>query len=238
VTASDNMQPARAHGIETSEVTLTVDGAVLNGELAVPCDPAGIVVFPYCGESRRSRAHDHAVAQALAHDGFATLQFDLLTGDELRDRTAHVDLQVLARRLVGAVEWVSGREHLEMLPVGLFGASTGAAAALIAATRIDIGAVVSRGGRCDLATAVLPDVQSPTLLVVGGADVEVIDMNRRALRAMCGPATLHIVPHAGHRFEEPGALDEVRRVASEWFLKHLATSRWLRKRAEARLDEL
>jgi pimeloyl-ACP methyl ester carboxylesterase len=169
-------------------------------------------------------------------EGFATLLFDLLTRDEeiAEQFTRHLrfDIPLLANRLVGAVQWVTRHERVAALPIGLFGASTGAAAALIAATRADVSTVVSRGGRPDLAGDALPQVRCPTLLIVGGADVDVIALNQRALRRMTAPVQVHIVPGAGHLFEEPGALDEVMTVASEWFQMHLATSRWREQHAE------
>jgi dipeptidyl aminopeptidase/acylaminoacyl peptidase len=162
--------------------------------------------------------------------------FDLLTRDEeIAERsTRHLrfDIPLLAGRLIGAIEWVIRQDRLAMLPVGLFGASTGAAAALIAATRTDAGAIVSRGGRPDLAGDALPRVRCPTLFIVGGADVEVLELNRRAMQAMTAPTLLHIVRRAGHLFEEPGALREVIAAASEWFREHLGTARWREQHLE------
>jgi pimeloyl-ACP methyl ester carboxylesterase len=153
------------------------------------------------------------------------LLFDLLTREEeIEERyTRHLrfDIPLLANRLAGVVEWLEERDDAAALPVGLFGASTGAAAALIAATRTDVRAVVSRGGRPDLAEDALRQVRAPTLLVVGGDDVEVLELNRKALRRIMAPARLQIVPDAGHLFEEPGTLDEVIRMASAWFQKYL-----------------
>lgn len=208
-------------------VTVMARGIALAGDLAVPSDAGGIVVFAHGSGSSRQSPRNQAVARSLVVDGLATLLFDLLTRDEeIAERyTRHLrfDIPLLADRLAAALAWVRGQERLAGLPIGLFGASTGAAAALIAATRVpDIGAIVSRGGRPDLAGDALPAVRCPTLLIVGGADIEVLELNRRALRQMTAPTALHIVPDAGHLFEEPGALREVIDVASAWFRKHLA----------------
>ena len=201
--------------------------ASLHGDLTVPDGAAGIIVFAHGSGSGRHSPRNQRVASALVHAGFATLLFDLLTvAEEAAERyTAHLrfDIPLLADRLVGAIEWVRTQRDIGPLPIGLFGASTGAAAALIAATRAHgIGAVVSRGGRPDLAKDALREVGCPTLLIVGGHDPDVIELNRRALQQMIAPAKLHIVPGAGHLFEEPGALDEVTHLASSWFQEHLA----------------
>lgn len=224
------MQHAQGHAIEPTTVTVTAGAVALTGDLTVPPEPAGIVVFAHGSGSGRLSPRNRTVAQALVGEGLATLLFDLLTRDEetAERYTRHLrfDIPLLANRLVGAIEWVNRQDRLAMLPIGLFGASTGAAAALIAATRTDVDAVVSRGGRPDLAHDALPRVRCPTLLIVGGDDTEVIELNRRALRQMTAPATLHIVPGAGHLFEEPGTLNEVMRLAAEWFREHLATPHW------------
>jgi dienelactone hydrolase len=191
----------------------------------MPSDPSGIVVFAHGSGSSRLSPRNRTVARWLAIDGFATLLFDLLTRDEEAaeryTRYFRFDIPLLASRLIGTIEWVSCQDGLEDLPIGLFGASTGAAAALIAATRTDVRAVVSRGGRPDLAGDVLPLVRCPTLLIVGGADLDVVELNRRAMNRMSASTAIHIVPNAGHLFEEPGVLDEVVDVASQWFRKHL-----------------
>lgn len=234
------MQHAQGHAIEPSTVSVYAGPVVLTGDLTIPAQPAGIVVFAHGSGSGRLSPRNRAVAESLVSDGFATLLVDLLTPDEeIAERyTRHLrfDIPLLANRLVGAVEWVDRHDRTSALPVGLFGASTGAAAALIAATHADVAAVVSRGGRPDLAGDALPNVQCPTLLIVGGDDVEVIELNRMALKKMTAPTTMHIVPHAGHLFEEPGALHEVTKVASGWFCKHLASSRW-REQHAAPLDD-
>lgn len=222
------MQPTQQPPSEPTTITFTSAGVALVGDLTVPRDAQGIVVFAHGSGSGRLSPRNRAVAQSLVKDGLATLLFDLLTRDEeIAERyTRHLrfDIPLLASRLIGAVEWVNRNDALAELPIGLFGASTGAAAALIAATRTDVAAVVSRGGRPDLAGAALPHVRCPTLLIVGGADVEVIALNRRAMQQMTAPTSLHIVADAGHLFEEPGALDEVMDVASIWFRQHLARS--------------
>ena len=222
------MQDVHTQPAEPRTLTLHAAGATLVGDLTLPARPAGIIVFAHGSGSGRLSPRNRAVAASLVEDGFATLLFDLLTRDEeIAERyTRHLrfDIPLLAGRLVGAVDWVKRQAALADLPVGLFGASTGAAAALIAATRADVAAVVSRGGRPDLAGDALPDVRCPTLLIVGGADVEVIALNQDAMRQMTAPVTLHIVPRATHLFEEPGALREVTDEASRWFQAHLSAA--------------
>ncbi len=217
-------------------IKIPVAGVSLIGDLSVPPRPEGIVVFAHGSGSGRTSPRNREVAAALVGDGFATLLFDLLTRDEeIAERiTRHLrfDIPLLAERLTGVIRWVRQSDQLGELPIGLFGASTGAAAALIAAARLPgVGAVVSRGGRPDLAGGALPNVACPVLLIVGGDDVDVLELNRHALRKLTSDAAIHIVPGAGHLFEEPGALREVTRVASAWFRKHLA-----RDRARGELD--
>lgn len=207
-------------------VVVQAGHAALHGDLTIPDQAGGIIVFAHGSGSGRHSPRNQHVARSLVHDGFATLLFDLLTvAEEAAERfTAHLrfDIPLLTDRLVGALAWVGAQQRTGALPVGLFGASTGAAAALVAATRVPgIGAVVSRGGRPDLAAGALRDVPCPTLLIVGGDDPQVLELNRRALQQMTAPAKLHIVPGATHLFEEPGALDEVTRLASRWFQEHL-----------------
>jgi dienelactone hydrolase len=219
------MQHVHGEFKEPSTVVISTDNVALHGDLVIPPDATGIVVFAHGSGSSRSSPRNRAVAQALQRDGLGTLLFDLLTQEEeIEERyTRHLrfDIPLLANRLAGVVEWLEERDDAAALPVGLFGASTGAAAALIAATRTDVRAVVSRGGRPDLAEDALRQVRAPTLLVVGGDDVEVLELNRKALRRIMAPARLQIVPDAGHLFEEPGTLDEVIRMASAWFQKYL-----------------
>jgi len=212
------------------EVVVPAGRHGLAGDLAIPDDATGVVVFAHGSGSSRASPRNRAVAAALVDDGFATLLFDLLTPEEERaDRaTRHFrfDVSLLAERMVHVIEWVARSDYLCSLPIGLFGASTGAAAALIAAARLrTISAVVSRGGRPDLAMDELADVECPTLLVVGGADTEVLALNRFALARMRAPALMHVVPDADHLFEEPRALREVVAVASAWFSQHLVGGR-------------
>ena len=203
-------------------VRLPVGRVVLDGDLVEPEGSRGMVVFAHGSGSGRHSPRNRQVAAALNAEGFGTLLFDLLTAEEeYEDRaTARLrfDIPLLAGRLAEVVAWVR-RERPG--PVGLFGASTGAAAALVAAAQVrgGVGAVVSRGGRPDLATEALGRVRAPTLLIVGGRDLEVLSMNERALKRMDRSAghRLVVVPGAGHLFEEPGALEEVARLSSEWF---------------------
>lgn len=219
------MQPAPGSPVSSATVTVDAADVALSGDLTVPPGAAGVVVFAHGTGSSRLSPRNRAVAGALVDDGFATLLLDLLTrGEEAADRrTGHLrfDIPLLAGRLIGAVDWVVRQGALRGLPIGLFGASTGAAAALIAASRSPVRAVVSRGGRPDLAGDALARVRCPTLLIVGGADTGVIALNRRALQRLPA-AVIHIVPDAGHLFEEPGALAEVVAAASQWFRGHLA----------------
>jgi dienelactone hydrolase len=180
------------------------------------------VLFAHGSGSSRLSPRNTYVAGALRDAAIATLLFDLLTPDEAWDRTLVFDVELLARRLRAATEWVRGQPATRDLPVGYFGASTGAAAALIAAANDPaVAAVVSRGGRPDLAMPILPRVQAPTLLIVGGDDRPVIAMNENALRRLHCEKRLTIVPGASHLFEEPGTLDEVVRLATAWFREHL-----------------
>ena len=210
-------------------VVIHADRIALAGDLAVPPHATGLVVFAHGSGSSRLSPRNRGVARALVRTGFATLLFDLLAPEEAHaERYTHhlrFDVDLLARRLVATLGWVARQGALAALPVGLFGASTGAAAALIAASRADVAAVVSRGGRPDLAGTALDEVGAPTLLVVGGNDVQVLELNRAALAHLGDDSRLHVVPGAGHLFEEPGALDEVTRVAETWFLRHLGPAR-------------
>ncbi len=195
----------------------------LEGLLSLPEPARGIVLFAHgSGSSRFSPRNTH-VAAALQAAGLATLLFDLLTESEAADRARVFDIPLLAERLLAAHEWVAGEAGTAALPLGFFGASTGAAAALVAAAMSDreIAAVVSRGGRPDLAGAALTRVRAPTLLIVGGADHAVLDLNRLALAQLRCPARLSVVPGATHLFEEPGTLDKVIELARDWFVEHL-----------------
>jgi putative phosphoribosyl transferase len=209
------------------EVEIPVEQIILRGTMTMPAGAPGIVLFAHGSGSSRLSPRNQAVARVLQQGGLATLLFDLLAaGEEAIDaRTGHLrfDIDLLAARLVHASDWVSRQTDLRDLPIGYFGASTGAAAALVAAARLPgrVYAVVSRGGRPDLAAAVLPKVKAPTLLIVGGYDVPVIEMNRQALALLEAEKKLEIVPGASHLFEEPGTLEEAARLALEWFTRFL-----------------
>jgi putative phosphoribosyl transferase len=196
----------------------------LGGTLHLPAQALGLVVFAHGSGSSRFSSRNMAVAHALNVAGFGTLLFDLLTPGEENDRANVFDIQLLADRLVHAIRWIDNDPELSGLPLGLFGASTGAAAALVAAARLGdrVGAVVSRGGRPDLAGAALALVRAPTLLIVGGDDDVVIVLNEQALANLKVPKALRIVPHATHLFPEPGALEAVSQYAIEWFSLHLS----------------
>jgi pimeloyl-ACP methyl ester carboxylesterase len=196
---------------------------VLEGDLELPAAAGGVVLFVHGSGSSRFSSRNRFVAGELRNAGFGTLLMDLLTRQEeaVDQYTAHLrfDIALLADRLVAATEWLRNDADTRDLPVGYFGASTGGGAALVAAARRsqDVSAVVSRGGRPDLAGDALPLVRAPTLLIVGGQDVPVIEMNRRAMAQMRCETRLEIVPGATHLFEEPGALEQVARLAAEWF---------------------
>ena len=208
-------------------VYVPVGGARLGGELVVPEDPRALVLFAHGSGSSRFSSRNQFVARVLERGGFATLLIDLLTPDEERldQRTAHLrfNIPMLAGRLVAIVDWLKQELHLRDLPVGMFGASTGGGAALRAAAARpgEVFAVVSRGGRPDLAGASLPEVVAPTLLIVGGDDIPVIAMNRDAMTRMRCEVSIEIIPGASHLFEEPGALECVAALAAGWFEQHL-----------------
>ncbi len=208
-------------------VTVPFDGHSLSGDLGMPPDPQGIVLFAHGSGSSRHSPRNQFVARTLEHRHLATVLIDLLTPEEeaIDDRTAEYrfDIPMLAGRLVSIVDWLRLRKQTASLPIGLFGASTGGGAALIAAAKRprEIAAVVSRGGRPDLADAALPTVATPTLLIVGGFDAPVIQMNRDAMNRMHCEVTLEIVPGATHLFEEPGTLERVATLAGAWFARHL-----------------
>src|SRR5579885_2886744 len=205
--------------------TVRIIPTALEGNLAVPPDALGTVLFAHGSGSTRMSPRNVYVAQALQTVKIATLLFDLLTEDEAMDRTNVFDITLLADRLREATQWIKRDETLCHLPVGYFGASTGAAAALIAAVdNADVSAIVSRGGRPDLAGAALRRVTAPTLLIVGGDDDVVLELNREAYAQMSCEKRLSIVPGATHLFEEPGTLDEVVTLACEWFTKYLGAA--------------
>jgi len=193
----------------------------MEGTLMLPDGADAVVVFAHGSGSSRVSPRNRRVAEALGERGLGTLLFDLLSEEEARDRA--FDIPLLAERLLAATRWLAERTETRGLQIGYFGASTGAAAALIAAARTahDVGAVVSRGGRPDLARSELAYVRAPTLLIVGGRDTAVLDLNRAALAALRCEKKLSIVPGATHLFEEPGALDTVIELAGDWFVGHL-----------------
>lgn len=220
----------RSSGIATGSHRAVEVGAGpfhLPGTLTVPENPRGVVVFVHGSGSSRFSPRNTYVADALNDAGFATLLFDLLTEEEEADRRNVFDIHLLAERLVGVVEWLEGQEAIAGLPLGLFGASTGAAAALVAAERLGprVAAIVSRGGRPDLAGEALGFVRAPVLLVVGGNDTDVLALNRIALTRLAGESSLSVVPGASHLFPEPGALDRVVGLALDWFEARLAGAR-------------
>jgi putative phosphoribosyl transferase len=214
--------------IVDADVTLRVDGSAgpveVRGHLTVPEAARGVVLFAHGSGSSRHSPRNRFVAGLLNDAGLATLLFDLLTADEERDRSNVFDVALLAGRLVDATDWVRRQPRLADLPIGYFGASTGAAAALVAAARpgADVAAVVSRGGRPDLAGPALPAVEIPTLLIVGGEDHVVLGLNRDARARLGGPSALTIIPGATHLFEEPGTLRAAADAARDWLLEHLA----------------
>jgi putative phosphoribosyl transferase len=211
-------------------VSIAAGRVTVEGDLTVPDGAAGLVLFAHGSGSSRHSPRNRYVARLLNEAKLATLLIDLLTPEEeaIDERTAHLrfDIRLLAVRLVDTTDWLARDEHTRHLRIGYFGASTGAAAALVAAaTRPGVvHAVVSRGGRPDLAWDALPYVRAPTLLIVGGNDTEVIEMNQAAFARLRCDKRLAIVPGATHLFEEPGALDDVARLAREWFARHLAAA--------------
>lgn len=194
----------------------------LPGRLALPAAARGLVLFAHGSGSSRFSPRNQHVASVLHESWIGTLLFDLLTEQEAADRVNVFDVGLLGARLAAAIAFVRSQEQTAPLPLGLFGASTGAAAALVAAAHDpDVAAVVSRGGRPDMAGASLARVSCPTLLIVGGHDAEVLALNRLALEHLGGEKQLAVIPGATHLFEEPGTLDEAARLAAEWFARHL-----------------
>src|SRR5215831_13940150 len=208
-------------------VRLQIAGDGLNADLTLPPEPSGLVVFAHGSGSSRHSARNRSVADVLQQDGLATLLLDLLTEEEERldavTAEYRFDISRLADRLVGAIDWAEAHPDLASLRIGLFGASTGAAAALIAAARRPgaVRAVVSRGGRPDLAEASLDGVVAPTLLIVGGNDEVVVEINQKVFERLQEPKALEIVPGATHLFEESGALEKVAQLAAAWFEEYL-----------------
>jgi putative phosphoribosyl transferase len=213
--------------LTTRPVRLDIAGVALNADLSLPAAALGLVVFAHGSGSSRRSTRNRAVAEVLHHGRFGTLLLDLLTEEEeLVDATTaefRFDIPLLADRVVAALDWGQAHEPTASLPLGLFGASTGAAAALIAAAQRPaiVRAVVSRGGRPDLAETSLEIVTAPTLLIVGGQDDVVIELNRQAFARLTGLKELQIVPGATHLFEEPGTLERVSLLARDWFDRHL-----------------
>ena len=208
------------------DVSVTSEDGILGGTLAIPPGAHGVVLFAHGSGSSRHSPRNRAVAAQLNDRGFATLLMDLLTEDEeeidVRTASLRFDIALLARRVCEASDWCASDQRLAQLPLGYFGASTGAAAALLAASsRADVRAVVSRGGRPDLTGNALPRVTAATLLIVGERDTVVADLNRRAASEMHAHCEIAIVPAAGHLFEEPGALERVALLATDWFVRYL-----------------
>lgn len=209
------------------EQRIAVDGTVLPADIRLPDQARGIVLFAHGSGSSRHSPRNRAVAERLRRERVGTVLADLLTEAEEREDevTAHLrfDIELLASRLIGITDWLAEQPETYRLPIGLFGASTGAGAALVAAARREqlIQAVVSRGGRPDLAGDALHEVRAPTLFLVGGRDTPVLQLNEQAMQALTAPTRLHIVANATHLFEEPGALEEVADQAAGWFAEHL-----------------
>ncbi|GAA4432297.1 dienelactone hydrolase family protein [Pontibacter saemangeumensis] len=206
-------------------VRIDVQGVSLIGDLAIPEGAKGLVIFAHGSGSSRLSKRNRFVAEHLQRSGFGTLLFDLLTEEEDRDTRSRFDIPKLTRRLIDTTYWIERDPRTQDMNIGFFGASTGAAAAIGAAAAEGpdiVKAVVSRGGRPDLADAVLPDLQVPTLLIVGGRDESVLEMNIQAQNQMQCIKDVEIVPDATHLFEEPGALEMVAQLATDWFRKYLA----------------
>ncbi|MDQ3973491.1 MAG: dienelactone hydrolase family protein [Actinomycetota bacterium] len=210
------------------QVRVPAGGVTLDGDLGLPAELRGVVCFAHGSGSSRHSPRNRFVAETLREAGLVTLLMDLLTPEEdaidVRTRELRFDIDLLAARVVDAVDWLGAQPSTAELSVGLFGASTGAAGALVAAARRPdaVAAVVSRGGRPDLAGEALEQVRAPTLLIVGGADTTVLELNRQARQRLSGPAQLEVVEAAGHLFEEPGALEQVAALARDWFQRQLA----------------
>jgi putative phosphoribosyl transferase len=211
-----------------SEVQIPADGAVLPGSLTIPENSKALVLFAHGSGSSRHSPRNQFVARTLNRASLGTLLFDLLTPEEealdINTREHRFNIGLLAERLVHATKWARQQKETRDLSIGYFGSSTGGAAALVAAAELpeEAGAVISRGGRPDLAGVALPSVKAPTLLIVGGNDDIVIELNEMARDQMRCEVKLEIIPGATHLFEEPGALEQVAKLASDWFVKHLA----------------
>ena len=217
------MQEAGGHAAaRLDEVLIAPLG--LPGYLRMPAEPRGLVIFAHGSDSSRNSPRNTYVAEGLGAAGFATLLFDLLTGEEAADRRNVFDIQLLSDRLVSAIKWANDDPRTAGLPIGLFGASTGAAAALVAAAAVQhqpVSTIVSRGGRPDMAACAFDWIKAPTLLIVGGEDRDVLELNEDAYARLHCEKELMVVPGATHLFEEPGALDKVMDAACAWFSRHL-----------------
>jgi dienelactone hydrolase len=218
------------HAIHETPVEIRAGEALLDGDLTVPENAAGLVVFAHGSGSSRHSSRNRQVARVLQNGGIGTLLMDLLTTREERldsySAEFRFNIELLARRLIGAADWLTGEPALQDLPLGYFGASTGAAAALVAASERPemIQAIVSRGGRPDLAGPALRAVKAPVLLIVGGADTPVLRMNREAMAGLTVENRLEVIPGATHLFEEPGALERVAKLALDWFALYFRRS--------------
>ncbi len=219
------LEEAATRRTALTDVVIPAGRVELPADLTVPTGATGVVVFAHGSGSGRRSPRNQQVAATLQDGCLATLLFDLLTPAEAADRANVFDIELLASRMVAAISWIRSSE-VGGLPVGLFGASTGAAAALWAATEpgVRVGAIVSRGGRPDLAGPRLPHVTAPTLLIVGSRDSTVLELNRRAQRDLGGKSRLEVIEGASHLFEEPGTLDRVAELAREWFVQHLGSA--------------
>ncbi len=215
-----------ASGCVVHDTTIPFEnGFQLGALLAIPAQALGMVVFVHGSGSSRLSTRNQKVASFLNDAGFATLLFDLLSEHESLNRNNVFDINLLASRLIAATRWVTTQPQTRELPISYFGASTGAAAALVGSINapVPISAIVSRGGRPDLAEGALPSVSAPTLLIVGGADNQVLSWNRSAQRLLKCESRLMVVPGAGHLFEEPGAMEQVQDLALAWLLMHPPT---------------
>ncbi len=224
--SAPNVRLARHAGGGINARAVRIPPVGLAGDLRIPSAAKAIVAFVHGSGSSRLSPRNRAVAEALNRHGISTLLFDLLTVEEESDRATVFDIPLLAERLIAAVRWRDCEPGVAGLPLGLFGASTGAAAALVAAAALGdrVGAIVSRGGRPDLAGRALDRISVPTLLIVGGADAPVIELNRQACAGLRGPKALEIVPGASHLFPERGALEAVIAHAAAWFERHLGSA--------------
>jgi len=216
-----------ASRVNQQDITVDANGIPLPGDLALPDGATGLVIFAHGSGSSRFSSRNRFVAEQLNDAGLATLLFDLLTAEEHQvdeqTRFLRFDIEMLAARLTSTLDWAGGQDRIRDLRFGLFGASTGAAAALVAAARRpnSVSAVVSRGGRPDLAGDSLEKVRAPTLLIVGGLDTQVIELNNSASQTLHCEKRMEIVPEASHLFQEPGKLEQAARLARDWFVQHL-----------------